>query len=146
MKKIKLGYAFVLMILLAFLIGLNKELFLLLQAFIIHEIGHLIFFKTYQFKINKITLFPFGGVIDYDSKNDFLSKEIMVTIAGVLFNYLFFLLFSIFNLKVFAIYNLVLIYVNIIPIYPLDGGRVFIYLISYFLPYRLSKKRYELFS
>lgn len=139
MKKIRIGYSFVIVVLLAFMIGLNKEILYLLQAFLIHELGHILFFKTYQYKINKITIFPFGGVIDYENKNDFLYKEILVTIAGIVFNYLFFLIFSIFNLTVFATYNLVIAYINILPIYPLDGGRVLLYLFSYLIPYRLSK-------
>lgn len=146
MKNIRITYGFVLIIILAFLIGLTKEILLIFSAFIIHEIGHLVFFKVYEFKVNKITIFPFGGVIDYDLKNDFLYKEILVTVAGVLFNYLFYLIFSLLRFNALAHYNYFLILINLLPIYPLDGGRVMIYLLSYLIPYRLAKKLGHIFS
>ena len=139
MKKFKIHYSFLLILLLAFLIGLAKEIIVILFVLLIHELGHLLFLKLFKNNISQITLYPFGGVIAYDNKNDFIYKAFLITSGGVIFNFLFYLIFKIMGLSLLWNVNLYFLFLNLIPIYPLDGGRLFILSLSLLLPLRLSK-------
>ena len=94
MKKYSINYTFVVLMLFAILLGLAKEFFLILFCLILHETGHLIFIKLFKYKINKITLYPFGGVIIYENKNDFIFKSVLICLGGILCNFLFYMLFK----------------------------------------------------
>ena len=72
---------------------------------------------------------------DYNSKlkngNILAVKKLLIAISGPLVNFLLVFLFFLFNGKIFGIEKNVLIYsnlliglFNLIPIYPLDGGRI----------------------
>lgn len=107
---------------------------------IIHELGHLIAGLALGMKPESIKLIPFGLSIsfklnprDYNKKigtgNLFEIKKIIVAVAGPLINFFIILIASHINLNIFS--NLIIIYVNLlimlfnlIPIYPLDGGRI----------------------
>ena len=139
MKKFRIHPSFYLLILFAIILGLTRDLFLILLVLLIHEVGHYFFIKLFDCKINKTTIFPFGGIIDYQHKNDFLFKEILISLGGIIFNFLFFKLFLLFKFYNIAHLNFFFFVINILPILPLDGGRFFLFMISYIFPYRMSK-------
>jgi len=109
---------------------------LLFVSVLLHELSHSLIAKTRNIKVESITLFFFGGVAGI-TKEDFKPKdEFWMAIAGPIFSLLlaggFFLIFTfINNLYVNAItfylyqLNLILAIFNLIPAYPLDGGRMF---------------------
>lgn len=91
-------------------------------------------------KPNKIGIMPFGltvsfklNIKDYNMRifkaNLLELKKIIVAFAGPLTNILLIIFFTYFNIdlisKELAIYANILIFVfNLVPIYPLDGGRI----------------------
>jgi stage IV sporulation protein FB len=72
MKKFKFHYSFLILLLFSFFLGLIKEMVLIIFVLMIHEIGHLLFILLFKNSISNIIIYPFGGVINYELKNDFI--------------------------------------------------------------------------
>lgn len=113
---------------LSFITGHFKNLFYFTLIIIVHELGHFITGKLVKFKIDKIEIYPYGGCskMSYDINTSFF-KEFFVLIMGPLIQIVFTFIVCIFNFDVptyFYTYSLFILCFNLIPIYPLDGGRL----------------------
>jgi len=107
---------------------------------LIHELGHLAAGLILGMKPEKIEITPYGVSIsfqlmldDYNKKvsygNILEIKKIIVALAGPLTNLFIILLTyglneNIFSKSIIIYANLLLIIFNLLPIYPLDGGRI----------------------
>lgn len=110
--------------------------FLLFMSVIIHELSHSFVAKKYGIPISSITLFIFGGVAQMKKEPSSPKAELNMAIAGPFSSYvlalIFFLLSNLFadypGAKAIASYlfqiNLILGTFNLIPGFPMDGGRV----------------------
>ncbi len=108
---------------------------LLFISVTIHELSHSFIAMKYRIPITGITLFIFGGVAQMHKEPSSPKAELHMAIAGPLSSFglgLFFLfLFALFTdpgLKAIVYYlfqlNLILGTFNLIPGFPMDGGRV----------------------
>lgn len=102
-------------------------------SLILHELSHSVVARSYGLKVGGITLFIFGGVAELEEEPHNPKSEFLIAIAGPLMSLalaaLFYGLSSMAGLTgaVFgylALINLVLAVFNLIPAFPLDGGRM----------------------
>ncbi len=112
------------------------ELFLFLMSAIVamqHECAHAFAAAKLGYKLNRIVLMPFGAVIDGEMRGISFKDEIYVAICGPLCNLLtagFFVacwwlyptLYAFTDMAYYTSLSIAL--VNVLPAYPLDGGRI----------------------
>lgn len=118
----------------------------IILALVIHELGHAVFFKIYNYKIDKFKIgFFYGYVRPVEEINLPCYKEINLFFAGPLFNFMTacicFIIGIIFPITIqFSIplmtANLLMFVGNMIPVGALDGGRV---ILSVFNRFNLNK-------
>lgn len=106
---------------------------------LLHELSHSFVSLSLKIPVKKITLVIFGGLAEIEKEPDTPSKELKIAIAGPAMSLLLYVLFTLLaillqNLNVLdviitsisylALVNLTLGIFNLIPAFPLDGGRV----------------------
>lgn len=127
------------------------ELIILFSIVIIHEMGHVAAAHFFSWRIKKIELLPFGGVVEMDEHgNRPFKEELIVILAGPLQHIwmiaLSFGLASIFPSyqtwihEQFLFHNLVILLFNLLPVWPLDGGKLLFLLFSTRMPFGLAHR------
>lgn len=107
-------------------------------SIILHELGHSLVAIARGVKVRAITLFIFGGVAQTEKEADTAATEFYIAIAGPLVSFalagLFYFLKILLTpysetateaLDWLATINFVVAIFNLIPGFPMDGGRVF---------------------
>ncbi len=112
------------------------ELFLFLLTTLVaiqHECAHAFAAAHLGYKLNAIILMPYGAVLDGDLKGISFKDEIFVAVCGPLCNLataFFFVAIWWFEPTMYAFTDVVfysslsIALVNLLPCYPLDGGRI----------------------
>ena len=110
---------------------------------LLHELGHVFAARRYGVQTRDVTLWPFGGIASMERMPDKPSQELVVAIAGPLVNVVIIAVLALWlgprlnaqNLaeidsptvsmaaKVLWA-NVILVVFNLIPAFPMDGGRV----------------------
>lgn len=109
---------------------------LLFLSVLLHELSHSLVARTKKIKVESITLFFFGGVAGIEKEDMKPSSEFQMAAAGPLFSIFLGVIFLIINkfyingivtAITFYLYmiNFILAGFNLVPGYPLDGGRMF---------------------
>ena len=119
---------------------LNNNLRQYLSALIIvciHEYGHYYFAKKFNFKIEKVEIMPFGAFLsleDYGMHH--IVEELVMLLGGLVTHFVLYILISCFFTSEYllAVNRLVLIF-NLLPIYPLDGSKILLLLLSLVVDY-----------
>ncbi|MFQ3549077.1 MAG: site-2 protease family protein [Armatimonadota bacterium] len=112
---------------------------LLFASVLLHELGHSVVSRYFETPVNGITLFLFGGVAQVSDEAKCPKEEFWVGIAGPFVSFvlaaLFYILSAVgmiffFPKPITAIFsylgviNVALAVFNLIPGFPLDGGRI----------------------
>jgi stage IV sporulation protein FB len=92
----------------------------------IHELGHVFTAKYFGWKIDKVLLLPFGAITIFNEKiNRPLKEEFMILIMGPLVQMVVVGMYEYFNYDVNVLnYSNMILFFNLLPIYPLDGARL----------------------
>jgi len=111
----------------------------LFLSIIIHELTHSLVARHYGISIKGITLFIFGGVANIENEPPHPKAEFMIAVVGPLSSFFLcgvaFLLYTLGEqngwpvtangvLDYLSWMNLILAVFNLIPAFPLDGGRI----------------------
>ncbi|OEK00999.1 hypothetical protein BFP97_05505 [Roseivirga sp. 4D4] len=127
---------------------------------ILHEFGHALTGRRYGFKTKDIILLPIGGLARFEKLPENPIQEFVVAIAGPMVNFaIAFVLYFITQPSAHMILNLdlssinqenfvTLIWIvnlslglfNLIPAFPMDGGRIFRAILSMFQPREKATK------
>lgn len=115
----------------AYLILEQFEMYIIFLIFItLHELAHAIVGMIQGFQLERIEIMPYGLSIKFYYFNDAnYKKKIITYLAGPVLNFILALIFlCIKTNEKFIVYcffiNLVLGMVNLLPILPLDGGKI----------------------
>jgi Zn-dependent protease len=110
---------------------------MLFVSVLLHELGHSVVALRYGVPVRSITLFLFGGVAQVEAEPPSAIAEFFIAIAGPLVSLALAVVFYTVQplaagmepllglAKYLAYMNMALVLFNVIPGYPLDGGRVF---------------------
>ncbi len=116
---------------------------------ILHEFGHAFVGKSMGYKLNTISLMPYGASLSGNNAPFKPKDEIKIALAGPLVNLLiilaitslwWFLPSSFSFTQDFYYANVSTILYNLLPIFPLDGGRVLLGLLSIKKPRKTAFK------
>ena len=116
---------------------------LIFTCIVLHEFGHILMARVFGIKTRDVTLFPIGGVATIERMPEKPYQELLVALAGPLVNLAIFVgilmalgdSFKISDLESLndsgtglairiASANLILMLFNLLPAFPMDGGRV----------------------
>ncbi len=111
----------------------------ILFSIVFHELSHSVVSRYYGLPIRGITLFIFGGMAEMEKEPASPKVEFLMAVAGPLASFLLGLIFFILTwfftfsgvpvpvvgvLHYLAVINVVLAVFNLVPAFPLDGGRM----------------------
>ena len=126
---------------------------LLFTCIVLHELGHSLTARRYGIGVPRILLLPIGGMAEFDSIPRQPRRELLITLAGPAVNFSIALLLLPFvpipkiwgdaaielNLhglgQILLWMNLVMGCFNLLPVFPMDGGRILRALLATRWPY-----------
>jgi Zn-dependent protease/CBS domain-containing protein len=156
---IRLHFTFVLLLVFLVSIGIGGKqsaaatavyILALFASVLLHEIGHVLVARWYGIGTREIVMFPIGGVSRLESQPK-ARQELLISTAGPLVNLLIAIILlamqrnfaPLETLRVptdanliqrIAMGNLVLGLFNLLPAYPMDGGRILRSVIAFWKP------------
>lgn len=93
-------------------------------AVLIHELAHTAVAKQLNHSVEHVYLDVFNGAAAIDTTYSPYNQTILIVAAGPLSNLILYFIGSYLGLDIFAQVNMFLFIFNILPIYPMDGGRI----------------------
>jgi Zn-dependent protease/predicted transcriptional regulator len=120
---------------------------LVFACVVAHEFGHILVARKFGVKTREITLWPIGGVANIERIPDDPKQELLIAVAGPSVNVIIAgILMLVWGVTIrelstinfekaslvlqLALINISLVLFNLIPAFPMDGGRVFRALLS----------------
>ena len=140
--KITFNISFLIYSIILILSGYINYLIIYLLIMFVHELGHIIVIKLLKYKINKIIILPFGGIIETNINLNIKSIHLfLISISGILMQLLLFLIIKnnyTYTYQIFYNLNLSLIIYNLLPIIPNDGSKILLSINESIFKYRIT--------
>ncbi|WP_411828354.1 M50 family metallopeptidase [Paenibacillus elgii] len=137
---------FSILLLLSVWTGYFIETATLFGIVLIHELGHVAAARSFGWRIREVQLLPFGGVASMEEPGGVPAvQELVVALAGPLQNVWMMAVGSFLTAvglfsdpwgSYFVQANLLIALFNLLPVLPLDGGKVMQVLVGLWLPYQ----------
>lgn len=110
---------------------------LALFVVILHEMGHYFMAMWLSFDIEKVEILPFGAFLSlYDYGRHPVIHELLVVLAGPFINLVLLIPLQWLGNAYLIEINRMVMFFNLMPIYPLDGSKVILLVLSYFMNYQ----------
>lgn len=147
--KIKISKTWILILPLILSLHLQKVLLFIFVLLSIHESMHILCAHYLGYQTIEVGVYPFGlsaRIKDLEYKNS--CDEILITLSGlsvhiIMYFFLFFLSDYHIISNSFMLYlnqiNMQILCFNLIPIYPLDGGRIIKNILELFFVYQIAQ-------
>ena len=147
--KIKIHLFFYIFMFISLFTGNFWSYIVFTSIIIVHEVGHILGGVIFSWKINKVIILPFGGLTIFNTLiNTSLFEQFVVALMGPLFQILYFLILScFFKLDSSVVFlNYMILFFNLLPIYPLDGSKILYVFLCLLLPFKISHMLYLIIS
>lgn len=143
-KYIDINPLVYLFMMISILTGSFMQFIIISILIIFHELGHFITAMMLNVEVDKIYFYPLGGISKFNLKyNDKFIKELLIIISGPLSQYIT-SIFLIMILPKYSIiinsYNVGILTFNLLPIVPLDGGKLLTLFLTKIYPFKRSIK------
>lgn len=128
--KIKISSLFLMLMVTMGFFGMLVDGILMFLVVIVHELGHIMVAKRKNYSVESIELLPIGGVATINQSHyNQSADEWYIALAGPMNNIIFIIILVYFGNIIpyqekLINYNLALFFFNLLPAYPLDGGRL----------------------
>lgn len=116
--------------------GHFKMFLMILCIILIHEFGHILMAYILKWKITRVNILPFGALTIFDEDiNRPIKEEGLIALSGPLLQIFFTL--TIFKGEMVQ-YSLLILFFNLLPIYPLDGSKFVNLFLNKIISFRTS--------
>lgn len=126
-------------------------------SIILHEIGHTVAALSKGISVESISLWIGGGVAEIESNPP--KEELLITIAGPAVTAILILIYALISTLLFvlnittvswvflllSLFNTLMFIFNLLPLFPLDGGRIFRSVLTYKTNYQTAT-RYSFYT
>ena len=122
------------------------KIYLMIMSFcFLHELGHITMALILKMKIRKLEIMPCGFAASFKSNDQVKEcekKKIIIAFAGPIFSLILAILFTCIDVPdmwkdKFVYSNILILIFNLLPLYPLDGGRI----INGILYYKMGEEK-----
>ncbi len=134
LKKIGINPTFYVALILVIFFKVYNIYFYFFVFVFLHELAHIFMAKKFGLTTKKLVITPIGQVAIINNIEKLqLYKRLLIVSIGVILNLALGLFFNIFTnekMQLISKVNLSIAFFNCLPIFPLDGGRFFCYILG----------------